>query len=224
MTTDKIVVIDGPSGSGKSTVSRAAAAELGWSLLDTGSVYRALTWFALQRGVDLTDQDAVVALLPEFFSLWQLSTRPNESWVRVGDTDVSDAIRTTEISAVVSHVATNLRVREAVNKRFREILAGAAESGIIAEGRDLTTVVAPDAPVRILITASEAERIRRRQAERGSDNAAAVAATISERDVRDATVSNFTSAAAGVIEIDTTELDLDTVIATVVDIIRKAQA
>ncbi|RRJ85656.1 (d)CMP kinase [Gulosibacter macacae] len=216
-----VVAIDGPSGSGKSTVARAAATDLGWHLLDTGSVYRALTWFAGRRGVDTADQDAVVALLPDFFRGWELSVLPEERWVRVDGVDVTDAIRTTEISSLVSNVATNLAVRKAVNERFRELLFGDDAPGIIAEGRDITTVVAPDAPVRILLTADESARIRRRLAEKAGDDAAAVAASVAERDARDSTVVTFTTAADGVVTLDTTELDLDQSIAAVIDLIRE---
>ena len=215
-----VVAIDGPSGSGKSTVSREAARRLGWHLLDTGSVYRALAWYGVRRGADLVDQDAVVALLPDFFAVWELSVDPDERWVRVDGVDVTAAIRETAISEVVSHVAANLRVREAVNRRFRELLFGDDAPGIIAEGRDITTVVAPDAPVRILLTADESARIRRRLAEKAGEDAAAVAASVAGRDARDGAVVNFTTAADGVIELDTTNLDLEQSIAAVLDLIR----
>ena len=215
-----VVAIDGPSGSGKSTVSREAARRLGWHLLDTGSVYRALAWYGLRRGADLADRDALVALLPDFSAAWELSVDPDERWVRVDGVDVTAAIRETAISEVVSHVATNLRVREAVNERFRELLFGDDAPGIIAEGRDITTVVAPDAPVRILLTADESARIRRRLAEKAGEDAAAVAASVAARDARDGTVVNFTTAADGVVELDSTNLDLEQSIAAVIDLIR----
>lgn len=216
-----IVAIDGPAGSGKSTVSREVARHLGWALLDTGSVYRALTWFALQRGIDPADDAAVIAALPEFFAAWQLSLDPDDQWVRVGGVDITETIREPRISALVSLVARILPVREAVNARFRELLHEQDARGIVAEGRDITTVVAPDAPVRILLTADEAERIRRRTAQRAGDDAALVAATVSDRDARDSEVVNFHTAADGVTTIDSTELPLDTVIATVLSLIHE---
>jgi cytidylate kinase len=206
------VAIDGPAGSGKSTVSREVARRLGWQLLDTGSVYRALTWFGLQRGVDLDNEQSVIEL------------NPDESWVRVGDADVTAAIRTTEISSQVSKVARIIPVREAVNERFRELMFGTDAPGIVAEGRDITTVVAPDAAVRILLTADEAVRIRRRQAEQQGDDAAQVAASVAARDARDSQVVNFTTAADGVRVVDSTTLDLDTVIDTVLGLIRERSA
>ncbi|SJM47399.1 (d)CMP kinase [Gulosibacter sp. 10] len=207
-----VVAIDGPSGSGKSTVSRALAVRLGWQLLDTGSVYRALAWFGLQRGVDLDDPDAVIAAVPEFLERWTLSLSPEERWVRVGGTDITDAIRETEISGVVSKVAGIPAVREAVNERFRELLANADAEGIIAEGRDITTVVAPDAPVRILLTADEEVRVARRLREKAGEDAQAVAATVSARDRKDSRVVNFTEAAEGVAVLDSTNLGLDATI------------
>lgn len=218
------VAIDGPAGSGKSTVARAVARKLGWQLLDTGSVYRALTWFGVQRGVDLDSETAVIDLIPEFLAQWQLSLDPEVSWVRVGDTDITREIRSTEISALVSKVARVVPVREAVNTRFRELMFGAEVPGILAEGRDITTVVAPDADVRILLTADEAERIRRRQTELGDANAAEVAATVAARDARDSQVVNFMTAADGVTVIDSTTLDLETVIDTVLGLIRERSA
>ncbi|WP_282852750.1 (d)CMP kinase [Gulosibacter sediminis] len=219
--TATVVAIDGPAGSGKSTVSREVARRLGWQLLDTGSVYRAITWFGLQRGADLDDARAIIALMPAFLDAWRLSLDPDESWVRVGDDDITGDIRTTEISANVSKVARLIPVREAVNERFRKLLFGSAAAGIVAEGRDITTVVAPDANVRILLTADEAERIRRRQAELAGDDAAAVAATVAARDARDSQVVNFTSAADGVTVVDSTHLDLDAVIDAVLELIRE---
>lgn len=214
-----VVAIDGPSGSGKSTVSKALAERLGWELLDTGSVYRALTWYALGEGVDLDDQDAVIAAVPGFLGVWTLSLTPGERWVRVGTTDVTERIRETEISAVVSKVAGIQSVRDAVNDRFREILAESEAGGIIAEGRDITTIVAPDAPVRILLTADEEVRIARRLAEKSGEDAASVAATVSDRDKKDSRVANFTAAADGVVVLDSTDLGLEATIQAALDLI-----
>ncbi|KAB1643883.1 (d)CMP kinase [Gulosibacter chungangensis] len=219
-----VVAIDGPSGSGKSSVSKALAQRLDWQLLDTGSVYRALTWYALQEGVDLDDADAVIAAVPGFLNVWTLSLTPGERWVRVAETDVTERIRETAISEVVSKVAGIQSVRDAVNTRFREILAESPAEGIIAEGRDITTVVAPDAPVRILLTADEAVRIARRQAEKTGEDAKSVAATVSERDKRDSRVTNFTAAAEGVAVIDSTDLGLEATIQAALDLITSRSA
>lgn len=215
-----VVAIDGPAGSGKSTVSREAARRLGYHLLDTGSVYRAIARWCLDRGMELGDRNAVVEALPEFFAAWELSLNPDESWVRLDGVDVTEAIRTTEISEQVSHIATNLGVRAAVNERFRDLLFGDDAPGIIAEGRDITTVVAPDAPVRILLTADEAVRIARRLGEKTGEQQDAVAASVVDRDARDSTVANFTTAADGVITLDSTDLTLDETIDAVVDLIQ----
>ena len=219
-----VVAIDGPSGSGKSTVSKALAKRLDWQLLDTGSVYRALTWYALAEGVDLDDSDAVIAAVPGFLKVWTLSLSPDERWVKVGETDVTESIRDTEISAVVSKVAGIQPVRDAVNNRFREILAESEAGGIIAEGRDITTVVAPDAPVRILLTADEAVRIARRLAEKSGEDAASVAATVSDRDKKDSRVANFTAAADGVVVLDSTDLGLEATIQAALDLITARSA
>lgn len=219
-----VVAIDGPSGSGKSTVSKALAKRLDWQLLDTGSVYRALTWYALAEGVDLDDSDAVIAAVPAFLKVWTLSLSPEERWVKVGETDVTESIRDTEISALVSKVAGIQPVRDAVNNRFREILATSEAGGIIAEGRDITTVVAPDAPVRILLTADEAVRIARRLAEKSGEDAASVAATVSDRDKKDSRVANFTAAADGVVVLDSTDLGLEATIQAALDLITARSA
>lgn len=208
-----VVVVDGPSGSGKSSVSRAVARHLGAGYLDTGAMYRALTWWCLEQGVDLADRDAVEAeatRLP-----LELSDDPDDSTVRVGDTDVTTAIRTSELSATVSQVATNTAVRAVLQERQRDLIAELAERhGVcVAEGRDLTTVVAPDAQVRILLTASEEARLRRRSLEvRGSADTAAVEATRDEvlrRDRDDSTVSEFSVAADGVVLLDTSDLTFE---------------
>lgn len=213
MTTDgtafgrTVVVVDGPSGSGKSSVSRAVADRLGYEFLDTGAAYRALSWYALDRGADLDDAAAIEGVLPDFVDGYAIALRPGERWVRVGEADVSDAIRETAVSANVSKVARVPAVRTALNERFRAILADGDAPGIVAEGRDLTTVVAPDAPVRILLTADEAVRIARRSAEKPGEDAAAVAATVSRRDAADSQVVDFLQAADGVTVLDSTHLD-----------------
>jgi cytidylate kinase len=223
MTAPLTIAIDGPSGSGKSSVSKAVALRLGVGYLDTGAMYRALTWWCLERGLDLTDTDAVAdaaRALP-----LELGTDPGAPSVRVDGTDVTDAIRTTEVSTAVSSVATNREVRPVLQQLQRDLMARIAEQsgGVVAEGRDLTTVVAPDARVRLLLTASEEARLRRRSAElHGAADERAVAATrdqVVRRDRDDSTVSSFTEAAEGVILVDTSELDLDESVEAVLDVI-----
>jgi cytidylate kinase len=223
MTDPLTIAIDGPSGSGKSSVSKAVARRLGVGYLDTGAMYRALTWWCLERGVDLTDADAVAAAaraLP-----LEIGTDPGAPTVRVGGTDVTDAIRTTEVSTAVSAVATNRDVRPVLQQLQRDLMARIAEQtgGVVAEGRDITTVVAPDARVRVLLTASEEARLRRRSAElHGAVDERAVAATrdqVVRRDRDDSTVSSFTEAADGVVLVDTSDLDLDESVEAVLDVV-----
>ncbi|MGG5257057.1 (d)CMP kinase [Phycicoccus avicenniae] len=223
MTAPLTIAIDGPSGSGKSSVARAVARRLGIGYLDTGAMYRALTWWCLERGLDLTDTSAVAEAartLP-----LEVGTDPDAPTVTVDGTDVSAAIRTSEVSTAVSAVATNREVRPVLQQLQRDLMARIAEEtgGVVAEGRDITTVVAPDATVRLLVTASEEARLRRRSTElHGSADAAAVEATrdqVVRRDRDDSTVSTFTEAAEGVHLVDTSDLDLEASIEAVLDVV-----
>lgn len=222
-----IVAIDGPSGSGKSSVSKAVARELGVGFLDTGAMYRALTWWCLEEGVDLDDQAAVAQAARDL--PLQMGTDPAAPGVQVSGREVNQDIRTTRVSEVVSKVATNTDVRPVLQRLQRELMGQIAEltGGVVAEGRDITTVVAPDADVRILLTASEAARLRRRSKElHGHDEDHAVEATrdqIVRRDKDDSTVSEFTQAADGVVELDTSDLDFEQSVAAVLRIVRAAQ-
>jgi cytidylate kinase len=213
-----VVAIDGPSGSGKSSVARGVARRLGLRYLDTGAMYRALTWWALERGADLSDQGAVAGLARDL--PLAMGTDPEAPGVAVAGTDVAAAIRETRISAAVSQVATNLAVRPFLQQRQRELIG---HGGVVAEGRDITTVVAPDAHVRVLLVASEAARLARRARDvHGSDDAVAVAATrdqVVRRDRDDATVSRFHDAAPGVDVVDSSELTLDQTIDAVLALV-----
>jgi cytidylate kinase len=215
-----VVAIDGPSGSGKSTVARRVAEALGLRYLDTGAMYRALTWWALEQGVELGDR-ARVAELARDLPL-EVGTDPRRPAVRVGDVDVADAIRETRISTAVSAVATNIGVRAELVARQRAI---AAAGGVVIEGRDITTVVAPEAPVRVLLTASETTRLHRRARDvHGAADAAALAATrdqVLRRDADDAAVAHFLAAADGVDVVDSSELSLDQTVAAVLDLVEK---
>ena len=207
------IAIDGPSGSGKSSVSKAVARELGLAYLDTGAMYRALAWWALDRDIDLADQ-AAVADAARAMPL-ALSTDPDQVRVSVDGTDVTDAIRETRISEQVSAVATNLDVRAELRRRQRELIDRAREEqgGVVAEGRDITTVVAPDAEHRILVTASEEARLSRRSLEvhgtAGAEQLAATRDQVVRRDRDDATVSAFFEPADGVVGIDTSDLTFE---------------
>lgn len=222
-----VVAIDGPSGSGKSTVARGVASALGLDYLDTGAMYRALTLWVLDKadhpdptvgGVSLTDTERVAELaraLP-----LEMVTDPADPRVLLDGVDVTTAIRETRISAAVSGVATNLGVRAELVRRQRKRVA---LGGVVAEGRDITTVVAPDAPVRILLTADERERLSRRARDvHGTDDAAAVAATrdqVVRRDADDATVAQFHEAADGVEVIDSSHLTPEETLRAVLDLV-----
>jgi cytidylate kinase len=216
-----VVAIDGPSGSGKSSVARGVAQRLGLRFVDTGAMYRALTWWALSRNIDLADTDRVAALAREL--PLQLGTDPEDPHVLVDGNDVGEVIRTPEISAAVSAVATNLGVREELVRRQRAL---AAEGGVVIEGRDITTVVAPDADVRVLLTASESARLARRALEvHGSDDADALEAThdlVVGRDAVDSTVATFTEAAEGVTVVDSSHLTLEQTIEAVLALVPAA--
>jgi CMP/dCMP kinase len=228
MTAPLTIAIDGPSGSGKSSVSKAVARRLGVGYLDTGAMYRALTWWCLERGLDLTDTAAVAAAARDL--PLDIGTDPEAPTVAVAGTDVTEAIRTTRVSTAVSAVATNLEVRAVLRQLQRDLMARITEQtgGVVAEGRDITTVVAPDARVRVLLTASEEARLRRRSAElHGTVDAAAVEATrdqVLRRDRDDSTVSTFHEAAAGVELVDTSDLDFDESVEAVLDVVAAVTA
>jgi cytidylate kinase len=211
-----VVAVDGPAGSGKSSVSKAAAVALGYAFLDTGAAYRALTWSALERGIDPADAAAVLGLLPTFH--YTTEVVGSATVVHVGAAEVTDAIREPRISAVVSDIARIPEVRVALNDVFRRLIAATDRPGIVVEGRDITTVVTPDAQVRILLTADEDVRIARRSAEL-SPGAASTASQLRERDRRDAQVVDFLTAAPGVTTIDSTELDFGQTVQAVVDLV-----
>ena len=193
---DLVIAIDGPAGSGKSTVARAVAALLGWSFLDTGAMYRAVTCEAIFRGIDVHDEAAVAAVADSV----TLTTLPR---VSVNGRDVEDEIRSDEINEAVSVVAANPEVRASMVARQRE-LAAAQPLGTVVEGRDIATVVFPHAPVKIFLTASLEERARRR----GDEGEVSVA----RRDEADSTrVASPLRQADDALVLDTTGRDVDDV-------------
>lgn len=218
--TGVVVAVDGPAGSGKSSVSRAAASRLGFDFLDTGAAYRALTWLALERGVDIEDRDAVIALIDDLG--YATIATPDGTLVKVGTTDVTAAIREPRITAVVSDVARIPEVRVRLNDLFRSMIAASREAGIVVEGRDITTVVAPDAEVRILLTADEAVRIARRSRELTPEHAS-TATQLRDRDRKDAAVVDFMSAAPGVTTLDSTDLDFEQTVTAVLALVEAAR-
>jgi cytidylate kinase len=197
-----IVAVDGPAGSGKSSVSKEAARRLGFSYLDTGAGYRCVTWLGLHRGVDLGVEAEVVVLVAEVAGSSPLD--PDNQRIVLDGVDVTDAIREQRITERVSDVARMIPVREALNRGFRAVAEGVPTPGIIVEGRDITTVVAPDAPVRVLLTASEEVRMARRQKDASSGENTQ---TMVERDKKDSQVVDFMTPADGVFLLDTTRLD-----------------
>ena len=219
--THHVTAIDGPAGSGKSSVSKAAAAALGLDYLDTGAAYRALAWRCLEEGIDTLGPAELIESLPSFD--YEIGTDPEQYFVRVGGVDVVSAIREPRVTAVVSAVARVPEVRAHVTSIFRSIIAATTRPGIIVEGRDITTVVAPDAQVRILLTASEEARMARRSAELSTESAATTAEALSSRDAQDSRVVDFMNAADGVVTVDSTHLDFEQTISAVVELVRAAQ-
>ena len=172
-----IVAIDGPAGSGKSTVARGLAARLGFRYLDTGAMYRALTWLALERGVELEDEEGLAEIAHDH----PITFEGDRVWI--GGDDVTTAIRGARIDRVVSTVARHPQVRAIMRDRQRELAEG---GDAVIEGRDIGTVVCPDAEVKVFLVAEAAERARRRQAERPEIGAEALATDLRLRDERDA--------------------------------------
>ena len=195
-----IVAIDGPAGAGKSTVARSLADRLGFRYLDTGAMYRALTWLALERGVDLADGPALGALAEQH----PVSFEGDRVLIR-GE-DVTVAIRQAEIDRVVSTVARHPEVRAIMRDRQREL---SEQGDAVIEGRDIGTMVCPDAEVKVYLVADASERARRRRAERPEIGAEALATDLRLRDERDAPQMQ---SALDAETIDTTELDVNEVV------------
>jgi CMP/dCMP kinase len=211
-----VVAVDGPSGAGKSSASRGAARALGLRYLDTGAMYRALTWWLLHRGVDVRDSATVAALAAE--PDIEVGTDPGAPWVRVNGIDVTAEIRSQQVTGAVSAVASVPQVRAHLIARQRDIIAGVG--GIVAEGRDIGTVVAPDAPVKVFLTADSAERASRRAAQTSQS----ATSTQADQDRRDRLDSAQSAKATDAVEIDSTALDLDEVVATIVRLARETRS
>lgn len=221
-----LVAIDGPAGSGKSSVACAAAEQLGFGILDTGAAYRSLAWSALQAGLDLDDERAVVELLDSWRYDITLRGPQRVTVVLPGQTvasDVTAAIREPEISGLVSRVSQHPGVRGRLNAMFLQIVSDSRLPGVVIEGRDITTIVAPDAPVRLLLTASPEVRAGRRAGELPGLAFEQVLEDLRVRDEKDAKVVDFFTPAPGVTLIDTTELNFEQSIKAVTDIVEVAQ-
>jgi cytidylate kinase len=206
-----IVAIDGPAGSGKSTVARALARRLGFRYLDTGAMYRGLTWLALRDGVDPEDSVRLVELATS-----HPVTFDPEGRVAIAGEDVSTAIRAAEIDRVVPLVAGHPAVRKVMRERQRSL---GAEGDAVIEGRDIGTVVAPDADVKVFLVASEGERARRRTADRPGVDSAALAEDLRRRDERDAV---NTQPAENAVVLDTTDLSVAQVVERVAALVEQA--
>ncbi|MGK5632934.1 (d)CMP kinase [Streptomyces sp. URMC 123] len=217
-----IVAIDGPSGTGKSSTSKAVAAKLGLRYLDTGAQYRAITWWMLTHGVDVSDAAAVATAAdkPTIVS----GTDPAAPTITVDGVDVAGPIRTQEVTGNVSAVSAVPEVRARITELQRTIAVTARE-GIVVEGRDIGTTVLPDADLKIFLTASPEARAARRSGELRGKEAADLAATraaLARRDAADSSRKTSPLAKAhDAVEVDTTELTLEQVIECVVTLIEE---
>lgn len=219
-----IIAIDGPSGVGKSTLSKLLASELGYINLDTGAMYRAVALAAARRGIDAEDAGAL-GRLAESIVIDFVRNSGSERVLLDGE-DVSAAIRTPEISLLTSKVSACLPVREALVRRQRELCR---QGGFVLEGRDIGTVVFPDAEIKFFLVASAEERGRRRFLELQAKGASVdLARTIAEVEARDSADSQRDhsplSQSSDAIALDTTALSIDQVLAAMLQIIRSRQA
>jgi cytidylate kinase len=208
-----VIAIDGPAGAGKSTVARALAERLGFRYLDTGAMYRALTWLAMKRGLDLSDAEGLAQLARENAVLF---TEEDRVWI--AGTDVTSSIRDTRVDRMVPVVARHHAVREVMRERQREL---GRDGDVVIEGRDIGTVVAPDAEVKVFLVADREERAKRRVAERPGIGADALATDLRLRDERDAPRMQ---PAPDAMEIDTTSLQVDDVVDRIEALVRERSA
>ncbi|SEI81268.1 (d)CMP kinase [Demequina mangrovi] len=219
------IAIDGPAGTGKSTVSKEVARRLKLAYFDTGATYRVATLWCMREGVDLA-QESDVAALVETMNV-SLVLDPRNPRVLLEDEDVSSLIRSDSVALTVSKVATNLEARAALGQWQRDVIAAELEGGysdgrgVVSEGRDITTVIAPDADVRILMTADEEIRVARRAGE-GAD-LATVREAVLGRDKKDSTVVQFHTAADGVHTLDTSELTIEEAVQAVLDLVAEVR-
>jgi cytidylate kinase len=208
-----IVAIDGPAGAGKSTVARALAERLGFRYLDTGAMYRALTWLAMHRGQDLGNAEALADL-----ARLEPVTFDDEGRVWIAGTDVTSSIREQRIDRMVPVVARHAPVRDVMRERQREL---GHDGNVVIEGRDIGTVVAPAAEVKVYLVADRDERAKRRMADRPGIGADALATDLRARDEKDA---ERMRPARDAQEIDTTNLRVEDVVERIEALVRERTA
>lgn len=223
-----VVAVDGAAGSGKSSVSKGVASTLDLAYLDTGAMYRAMTWWLLQQQVDVSSDQQVGALAPSCPIV--SGSDPRNPTITVDGVDVSEQIRTPEVTAAVSSVSAVVRVRDILTELMRSIVAAhvTAGRGIIVEGRDIGTVVLPDADLKVFLTADPAVRAARRAAENNQRGIAAsvdqTEAELVKRDHTDATrATSPLQQADDAVVVDSSDDDLPTVIGKVANLIRQVQ-
>jgi cytidylate kinase len=215
-----VIAIDGTSGSGKSSTSRGVASRLGLRYLDTGAMFRAMTWWMLEQGVDVHDPAAVAARSDE--PAIESGTDPLAPTIAVDGTDVAVAIRTATVNAAVSPVSAVPEVRTRLLEMQRAVIG---EGGIVVEGRDIGSVVAPDAPVKVYLSADPSARAHRRAAEEGGADLAATEESLLARDKIDSGRATAPlTMAADAVHIDTTPYSLDEVIGQVVALVEAVEA
>ncbi|WP_394941234.1 (d)CMP kinase [Psychromicrobium sp. YIM B11713] len=223
-----VIAIDGPSGSGKSSVAREVARRLGLAYQDTGAMYRALTLVCLENRVAVQNQAAVEALAKRFY--YEQWFDPGVDMVAAGvdaedALDVTDEIREPRVSEAVSAVATNLGARTELIRRQRAAI-DSVRHRMVVEGRDITTVVAPQAEVRLLLTASEEARLARRGAQLAANgekqSTEQLAEQVLARDAKDSTVVDFQRAADGVVTLDSSDLDFEQTVQAVLRLVQES--
>ena len=214
-----VVAMDGPSGSGKSSTSRGVAVRLGLRYLDTGAMYRAMTWWMLEHGVDVDDAAAVAARADA--PLLVSGTDPQAPTITVDGTDVAAAIREQAVTSAVSAVSAVPEIRARLLVEQRQLIG---DGGIVVEGRDIGTVVAPDAPVKVYLTADPAARAARRSAEQSGADVAGTQADLLRRDTIDSGRATSPLAMADdAHHIDTTPYTLAEVVDRVVALVEESQ-
>ncbi|MEN9606462.1 MAG: hypothetical protein RL605_290 [Actinomycetota bacterium] len=214
----EIIAIDGPAGSGKSSVSKQVARELGLGYLDTGAAYRALAWAVLDGRFSL---ESLAEIDLDAMFDYSISLDPDDFWVAVAGTDLTTAIREQNVAEFVSNVARIQPVRDFMKRLTHRLVAESGKAGVVVEGRDITTVVAPEAKIRLLLTASEEVRLKRRSAELDPEAAKEVHRQVSQRDQSDSKVVDFMTPAPGVVLVDTTELNFVQTVAAVRELIER---